>query len=129
MFVEDLSVESIELAKVNYETGNLRAGLERYHGENVECAFHGWNEVWLKPEFRSWNIESYLPSITCPVLVIQGEDDQYGTLKQVEAIERGCSGRVETRILSNCGHSPHRGQPDQVIAAVTGFLGSITLSD
>ena len=129
VFVEDLSVESIELAKVNYETGNLRAGLERYHGENVECAFHGWNEVWLKPEFRSWNIESYLPSITCPVLVIQGEDDQYGTLKQVEAIERGCSGRVETRILSNCGHSPHRGQPDQVIAAVTGFLGSITLSD
>jgi len=125
VFVEDVSVESIELAKVNYETGNLRAGLERYHGDNVDCAFRGWNDVWLNPGFRSWNIEAYLPSITCPVLVIQGADDEYGTLNQVEAIERGCSGRVERAILANCGHSPHRDQPDQVIAAVTQFLSSM----
>ena len=122
MFVEDLSIESIELAKVNYETGGLRQGLQRYHGDNVECAFRGWNDVWLNPDFRSWNIESCLPSIIAPVLVIQGEDDQYGTLKQVEAIERGCRGRVEKRILSQCGHSPHRDQPERVLAEIARFL-------
>jgi pimeloyl-ACP methyl ester carboxylesterase len=124
VFVEDLSIASIAKAKENYETGSLRSGLERYHGDNVDCAFRGWNDVWLNPDFRSWNIEAYLPALTAPVLVIQGEDDQYGTLKQVEAIERGCGGPVTTRILANCGHSPHRDQPEKVIAAVTSFLDS-----
>jgi pimeloyl-ACP methyl ester carboxylesterase len=122
VFVEDVSTESITLAKQKYEADSLRANLARYHGENVDCAFRSWNDVWLDPEFRSWNIESHLPPITAPVLVIQGEDDQYGTLKQVEAIERGCSGRVERKILSNCGHSPHRDQTEQVIESVVNFL-------
>jgi pimeloyl-ACP methyl ester carboxylesterase len=123
VFVEDLSIESITLAKENYESGSLRQGLAPYHGDNVDCAFRGWNDVWLNPQFRSWNIESYLPSITAPVLVIQGEDDQYGTIKQVEAIERGSSGIVVTTLLSDCGHSPHRDQPEQVIESVIKFLG------
>jgi pimeloyl-ACP methyl ester carboxylesterase len=125
VFVEELGLESISQAKENYETGSLRLGLERYHGDNVDCAFRGWHDVWLNPEFRSWNIESYLPSIKAPVLVIQGAEDQYGTLKQVEAIERGCSGRVETEILSNCGHSPHRDQPELVLEAANTFLRKV----
>jgi pimeloyl-ACP methyl ester carboxylesterase len=124
VFVENLGLESIAKAKENYETGSLKSGLERYHGDNVDCAFRGWNDVWLNPDFRSWNIESYLPSIKTPVLVIQGEEDQYGTLRQVEAIARGCSGTVDTHILPNCGHSPHRDQPEQVMAAVTSFLNT-----
>lgn len=122
VFVEDLSIESIALAKDNYEEGNLKASLERYHGKNVDCAFRGWNHVWLSAEFRSWNIESYLPAITVPILVIQGEDDQYGTIAQVEAIASGCSGPVETVILPKCGHSPHRDQPERVIESVKAFL-------
>jgi len=125
VFVEDLSVESIARAAENYERGDLRRGLARYHGENVDCAFWGWNKVWLDPQFRSWNIEEYLPGIKAPVLVLQGENDEYGTLRQVEAIERGCRARVESRILSDCGHSPHRDQPERTLAAIRSFVTGI----
>src|SRR5262249_14742855 len=105
-----------------YEHSSLRASLQKYHGRNVDCAFRGWNDVWLHPQFRSWNIESYLPGITMPTLVIQGEQDQYGTLRQVKAIEDGSSGLVETLVLSECGHSPHRGQPKAVLDNVSNFI-------
>jgi pimeloyl-ACP methyl ester carboxylesterase len=85
VFVEDLSVASIAAAKVSFETTDFRAKLGRYHA-HVDETFWGWNEIWLDPNFRSWNIESYLGSIRCPVLCIQGENDQYGTPAQVEAI-------------------------------------------
>ena len=126
VFVEDLSIESIQLAKDNYENGSLRAGLARYHDDNVDCAFRGWNDIWLAPEFRAWNIESYLPNIQVPALIIQGEEDQYGTHRQVEAIENQCSGIVKTVGLANCGHSPHRDQTQLVLDSVTGFLNEIT---
>ena len=122
VFVEDLGIDSIVTAAENYESGSLKTRLERYHGSNVECAFRGWNEVWLNPGFRSWNIEEYLPQIKVPVMVIQGADDQYGTWRQVEAIERGCAGHVRTTLLKDCGHSPHRDQPDATLRAVTEFL-------
>jgi len=122
VFVEPIGIESISAAKRNYEYGSLRAGLEKYHGRNVECAFRGWNDVWLNPEFRSWNIESYLPGIRVPSLVIQGEQDQYGTLKQVRALEACSSGPVETLVLSDCGHSPHRDQPRLVLENVGNFI-------
>ena len=122
VFVENLSIQSIENAKDAYENGVLKAGLERYHGANTECAFRGWNDVWLNSEFRDWNIESSLPHIKVPVLVIQGEDDQYGTLKQVEAIKTGLHGAVQTLLLPNCGHSPHRDQRDNVLNATVDFL-------
>ncbi len=125
VFVEDISVESIARAAQNYEHGDLRRGLMRYHGENVDCAFWGWNKVWLDPQFRLWNIEEYLPRITRPVLVIQGEDDEYGTLRQVEAIERGCRGDVESLILARCGHSPHRDQPERTLEAIVSFVKGI----
>jgi len=125
VFVEDVSVESIKSARDNYDNGSLRAGLARYHGNNVDCAFRGWNDVWLAPEFRTWNIESYLPNIQVPVLVIQGEEDQYGTHRQIDAIENQSGGIVETVGVPNCGHSPHRDQTQVVLDSVTAFLNEI----
>jgi pimeloyl-ACP methyl ester carboxylesterase len=122
VFVEQISIESITTAKENYDQGSLRASLQKYHGSNVECAFRGWNDVWLNPEFRSWNIESYLPAIRVPVLVIQGEQDQYGTLRQVSAIQDSSNGPVETLLLPECGHSPHRDQPEAVLESVSNFI-------
>ncbi len=88
VFVEDLSIASIAQAKVTYETTDFPQRLGRYHA-NVDATFWGWNDIWLDPAFRSWNIEEYLPGITCPVLCIQGEEDEYGTIAQVEAIKAG----------------------------------------
>lgn len=122
VFVEDLSLESIKRAAEQYESGQLKQALVRHHGSNVECAFWGWNRVWLEPRFRSWNIEEYLRGISVPVLVIQGDEDEYGTLRQVEAIERGCKGPVESVILPRCGHSPHRDQPERALEAITSFV-------
>nr|MDQ3805993.1 alpha/beta hydrolase [Acidobacteriota bacterium] len=122
VFVEDISVESIARAGENFARGTLRRALERHHGANVECAFWGWNRVWLDPDFRSWNIEGYLPNVRVPVLVIQGDDDEYGTLQQVESIRRGCRAPVRTLILPDCGHSPHRESPQLTLEAVASFL-------
>jgi len=124
VFVEEISVESIARAAINYRSGQLKSALERHHGRNVECAFWGWNRVWLDPAFRSWNIEEYLPHISVPVLVIQGEGDEYGTLRQVEAIESKCKGPVESVVLPRCGHSPHRDQPERTLDAIAKFVRS-----
>jgi pimeloyl-ACP methyl ester carboxylesterase len=125
VFVEEPGLESIRRIAEDYRTGNLRQRLQRYHGENVDGAFWGWNEVWLNPEFCSWNIEEYLPPIHVPVLLIQGADDQYGTLAQIEAIGRGIAGPAEKIILKDCGHSPHLDQPEQTLAVINGFVQRI----
>jgi pimeloyl-ACP methyl ester carboxylesterase len=78
--------------------------------------------VWLDSEFRKWNLEQYLPTITCPALIIQGDQDDYGTVRQVDAIEAQLGGPVETFILPECGHTPHREHPHDVIGAITIFL-------
>jgi pimeloyl-ACP methyl ester carboxylesterase len=121
VFVEDLSIASIVEAKLAFETTDLPARLGRYH-DDVASAFGGWNDIWLHPDFRRWNIESYLPAITCPVLLIQGEDDEYGTMAQVEAIGRQVGGAVETVKLANCGHSPHVDQQEATLRAIAGFV-------
>ena len=123
VFVEDVSIASIERAKHEYATTDLRHRLAKYHG-NVDAAFHGWNDVWLSPEFRNWNLEEYLTQVSAPTLVIQGEDDEYGTLRQVDAVARRLSGPVETLILPHCGHSPHRDEAERVLAAIAQFLSS-----
>jgi pimeloyl-ACP methyl ester carboxylesterase len=125
VFVEDLSVHSIARARESYEHGDLRRALERHHGANVDVAFWGWNRAWLDPGFRSWNIEEYLPGVRCPVLVIQGEDDEYGTLAQIDAIESGCGGPVRRLVLPDCGHSPHRAQPETTLQAMAGFVRGV----
>lgn len=105
--------------------GQLKHRLARYHGENVDATFWGWNDVWLNPEFRSWNIEEYLPQIGVPILLIQGEDDQYGTLAQVRAIEVTCQGPVRTVLFAECGHSPHLDQPARTLEAMSEFVAEV----
>lgn len=122
LFVEDLSVESIAKIRTQYETTGLRSRLGRYH-RDVDAAFWSWNDIWLDPRFRSWNIESYLHAIACPVLVIQGVEDEYGTIRQVEAIQQQLPS-AEVLVLSNCGHSPHRDQPKATINRIAGFLAT-----
>jgi pimeloyl-ACP methyl ester carboxylesterase len=100
----------------------LKQRLARYHRENVDETFWGWNDIWLNPEFRSWNIEEYLPRIRVPVLLIQGEDDRYGTLDQVKTIEAACQGPVRTVMLADCGHSPHVDQPSRTLEAMRAFV-------
>lgn len=124
VLVEDLSVASIAAAKTAYETTDLRSRLARYHAD-VDSAFLGWNRIWLHPDFRAWNIEEYLPSITCPVLAIQGEDDEYGTMEQMRRI--GAQVRdVELVALEDCRHSPHRDQPGAVVDAITRFVDRLS---
>ena len=122
VFVEDISVAGIEAARTAYLEGRLKSALARYHGANTDRIFWAWNNIWLDPAFRSWNIERYLASVVVPVQVIQGYDDEYGTEAQVEAIARQCAGSVEKVMLADCGHSPHRAQPDAVVKAVSRFV-------
>jgi pimeloyl-ACP methyl ester carboxylesterase len=120
--VEDLSVASIEQARQAYTTTDLRERLARYH-DDPDSAFWGWNRIWLHPPFRQWSIEQEIGAIDCPLLAVQGLDDEYGTLEQIRGIAR----RVpHTRLLelADCGHSPHRDQGDALIAAVEAFFRS-----
>ena len=118
--VEDLSVASIEQARVAYTETDLPQRLARYH-DDADSAFWGWNRIWLDPRFRAWSIEDEIVTIACPVLAVQGIDDEYGTLEQVRGICRRVP-QTELLELPACGHSPHRDQPGPLIAAVTDFF-------
>ncbi|MGO8995633.1 MAG: alpha/beta fold hydrolase [Polyangiaceae bacterium] len=122
LFVEDVSVKSIAAIAQAWETTDLRGRLARYHGANVDGAFLGWSGAWLDPEFRAWNIEREVARIVRPVLVIQGGEDEYGTLAQVESLKRLARGGVETHVLAECGHAPWRDQADQTLQAITSFV-------
>lgn len=124
VFNEDITRRSIAAARDSFDDSGLRARLARHHGDQVDATFHGWADVWLSDAFRDWNIETFLAAIEVPILLLQGEDDRYGTVRQVEAIQRGASGRVTTRLLSACGHSLQRDQPEVVLRAIAAFLES-----
>ena len=121
VFVENVSIAGIEQARIAYERTALRQRLARYHAD-VDGAFRGWNDIWLDPDFRAWTIAEYLPGIACPVLAIQGVDDEYGTLAQLDAIGRGVGGPFERLVLAGCKHSPHRDQEEAVLAAMADFV-------
>lgn len=123
ILVEDVSLTSIAAARRAYLESDLRARLDRHH-QDVDSAFWGWNDIWLNPEFRAWNIEDDLSRITCPVLAIQGTGDEYGTLEQVRGIRRRAP-QTELLEIPDCGHSPHRDQPATVIPAVARFVGAL----
>ena len=123
MFVEDLSVASITQAKVNYQTTNLPHKLARHH-QHPDATFWGWNDIWLSPEFRSWNIESYLPAIRCPILCIQGEEDEYGTIAQLKAIQARVPA-TEIVMLPDCKHSPHRDQAETTLQRMVEFVAAV----
>ena len=116
IFVEDVSVTSIELARQAYLNTDLKARLAKHHAD-PDSAFWGWNDVWLSDAFRSWDIRAELASITCPVLAIQGLNDEYGTLAQIRGIQAEVP-RTRLLELPACGHSPHKDQPQAVIDAV-----------
>lgn len=129
VFVEDLTVRSIAEAKKSFQNTDLAQRLGRYH-DDPDATFRGWNDIWLHPDFRRWNIEDSLADIRCPVLLIQGEDDQYGTVAQVEAIARQVSGPVEILMLPDCAHSPHQSmQKDATVAAIAGFVSNLGKTD
>jgi pimeloyl-ACP methyl ester carboxylesterase len=120
VFVEDLSIASIARARETFQQTNLPQRLAQYHA-NVETMFWGWNNIWLDPAFRAWNIESFLAPIRCPLLVLQGAQDEYGTLKQVDAIKAQIPS-ASTIILENCRHAPHWDQREAALAAIAQFV-------
>ena len=125
VFTEQVSVDSIAAIQKVYESSDdLRHRLGRHHAD-PDASFYGWNAAWQLPEFIDWNIEEYLPQITCPALVVQGEGDEYGTLDQVNRIDSGSGGRVGRLILGECGHAPHRDQKDAVLAATKEFVEAL----
>lgn len=122
VFVEDETLDGILRAKEQFRTTNLRQRLEKYHGDKTQALFDAWTETWLSPEYRNWNIEHFLPQITCPVLAIQGIEDEYGTLAQVQSIANQVSGPAETYMVVNAGHSPHKQSELWVINQCCDFL-------
>ena len=120
--VEELSIRSIAAAKTAYLETELRARLSRHHAD-VDAVFWGWNQIWLDPAFRDWNIEGLLASIRCPILAIQGQDDEYGTMEQLASIARTAP-HCRLLALPACRHSPHRDQPQAVLAAARDFMST-----
>ena len=118
--VEEICIENIQIARVAYHEKGLRERLARYH-DDVDSAFHGWNDIWLDPAFRDWNIEAEIEAIRCPVLAIQGEGDEYATLEQIRGIKRRVP-QTTLLILPDCRHSPHRDQPEALMCGVKAFF-------
>jgi pimeloyl-ACP methyl ester carboxylesterase len=123
VFVEDISVSSIAQVREAYKQTDLAERLQRHHA-NADSLFWGWNNIWLDPDFREWNIESFLDLIRCPVLVLQGAQDEYGTVKQIEAI-RARIPSTSAIVLDECKHAPHRDQREATTAAIRQFLSTI----
>lgn len=125
VFVEEITVTRIAEVRELYANTGLRTRLARYHGANVDTLFRYWTDIWLRPEFRAWNIEEYLSAIDVPTLVIQGKNDEYGTERQVEAIVSALDGRCEAIVLDHCRHSPHIDQRVKVEDAMSVFVRRI----
>ena len=120
ILVEDLSLASIEQARLAYQSGDLKTRLAKYH-DDPDSAFGGWNGIWLNPAFKSWRIDPDIRSIGCPLLAIQGLDDEYGTLEQIRGIKATLP-HTQLLEIPRCGHSPHRDQPQALIEAASAFI-------
>ena len=125
VFTEEPGLASIAEAKRAYETGDLRAKLARYHA-HVDSAFLGWNGAWLDQNFKAWNIEEFVDRWRVPALLIQGADDQYGTVAQIRAIEARTPAPAASLILEACRHSPHLEQPQATLDAAARFCAEIS---
>lgn len=121
VFVEEETLAGIRAAGDAWRNTQLPEKLARYHGARTHALFHAWHDTWLAPEFRDWNIEDCLPAIRCPLLVIQGKDDEYATKAQVEAIARQAGGPVDTLMVPHCGHIPHHQAREPVLEAMKRF--------
>lgn len=125
IFVELSTLAGIRDAVKAYEAGDLKARLARYHGENTETVFRRWADRWLSPDFFDWNIEPHLPKVTCPLLALQGENDEFGTARQLQGIATGVSGPVEAKLLPECGHVPHVQARSVVLNEMIRFINSL----
>jgi pimeloyl-ACP methyl ester carboxylesterase len=123
-FTEDMGLAQIRRANEDYQSGNLREKLKRWH-DDVDSAFHSWSGPWLNPEIRAWDITEALGYIRVPILIVQGADDQYGTIKQVEAAQQECYCPVETAILPGVRHSPHRDAPALTLNTAAVFINRL----
>jgi pimeloyl-ACP methyl ester carboxylesterase len=126
VFIERESIQGIWRTLRAFETTPLRERLERHHGDKVDSMFHGWSDVWLSPDYQDWAMLDCLPAIQTPVLAIQGEEDEYGTPAQVEAILKGVSGPARALLLPRCGHAPHFQARDRVLDEIARFVQEIT---
>ncbi|CAN7696684.1 alpha/beta hydrolase [Bradyrhizobium sp. LjRoot220] len=126
--VEDISVASIAKIKTAYETSDLKAKLARWH-QDVDNAFYGWNGAWLDPAFRNWDISEYLAYIRVPVAILQGADDQYGTMRQIEIAQEECYCPVDVTVIPGAGHQPHREAPGATLDAVQEFANAVLRVD
>ena len=127
-FFETINMAGIAASRQTFETTDLPQKLARHHRDAAKT-FYGWHDVWTTPGFQDWNIEPFLAGIRCPVLAIQGEGDAYGTMAQLDAIARQVSGPCELVKLAECGHTPHKEQPEKTLAAVTRFIEAILEKD
>ena len=123
-FVEDLNIASIRQIAASYETGDLRQRLARYH-RDVEAAFRGWNDAWLDPRFRAFDITGFLPAIQAPILALQGADDPYGTEDQLRVFAANVRVPIETRLIPGAKHSPHLEAKDATLAAISDFIADL----
>lgn len=121
LFVEEITLDGIRKTVARWENSDLRQKLERYHGSKAESIFRLWVNTWLDPDFHDWNIEELMPRICCPVLALQGENDEFGTDRQLNAISSGISGTTRTRLLKSCGHVPHHQARHDVLAEMKSF--------
>jgi pimeloyl-ACP methyl ester carboxylesterase len=122
VFVEGETVAAIADARRRFDEGDLRARLEKQHGSNTETMFRAWSDVWLSPEFASFDVGDLLPHISCPVLAIMGDADPYGTYRQLDVLEARCGGPVQQMRISGARHAPHRQRPEIVIPALAAFV-------
>lgn len=122
IFVEQITIDGIRSAVKAFETTSLKEKFARYHKKNTETIFYRWADRWLSPEFQNWNIQDILPKITCPALILQGKDDEYGTAAQVMGIADRVSGPVDVKLIPNCGHAPHFQAKNTVLSEMTRFI-------
>jgi len=123
-FIEDMGIAEIERANAAFASGTLRDKLRRWHAD-VDCAFRSWSEPWLNPEFPKWDITEELAYIRVPILIVQGDQDQYGTLKQLAVAQEECFCPVETAVLPGIRHVPHREAPDLTLATMADFINRL----
>jgi pimeloyl-ACP methyl ester carboxylesterase len=126
--VEDVSIQSIASIKTTFETTDLRAKLSRWH-DDVDHTFYGWNDAWLDPQFRAWDISESLAYIRVPIAIVQGEDDQYGTIRQIEIAQEECYCPIEVTLITGAAHTPHREAPEATLAALTSFVDRVLRID
>ena len=123
-FTEEMGLAEIANAKVAFDTGDLRSRMAKYHAD-PDNTFRGWNDSWLHPDFKAWNVSDVIDYIRIPVLAIQGEDDQYGTLAQIDELENRCYAPVDRLVLSDCRHAPFIDQPDAVVVQIADYCARL----